>query len=727
MKATSQLCFLRLKPSPQPISEGAIAGRHFEATRSLITGFAGLLNSQPGSVISLELASKAGSISYIIGAPPEWAETVVHHINGALPGAEVELLDEWTVFDAPGRLAGATIQFSPPEGELRATEFAGSDPLQPILEILQNLGPSNRLCVQLLLMGSMPKSSMVGMLIGAVSDTLTAGLRRAVIGAPAAAEDTDQPNTKTEDAPLLANLRLIALADTDPAAAGLIRTAASAYHQLTIPGKTKLRYQIPGRLDPWIKSVLLREPHHQTQFWLTPTEATNLYHTPLTPGAFPGLIAMETTRLPIPRNLSTIGITVGYGAHRDSHQPIQLHPDDRLRHTYLIGQTGTGKSTLFQAAILQDMENGDGCCFIDPHGDVIDWLLPRIPKHRAADVVLFDPSDPQAILGLNLLEWRTPQERDLLIQELILLFYKLFDPQRSGIIGPQFEHWLRNAALTITEPNVRGTLVDIPRLFTDKAFAQAAVARADHWAVKDFWNNQMASTSDFHKSEMLNYFTSKFGSFLGNQVMYQILSQRTSAFDLRTIMDKRKILLVNLSKGRLGSLNAQLLGTLIMTKIQMAAMSRADVSVDQRPPFYVYIDEFQNVVTESFATMLSEIRKYGVGLHLAHQYVNQLPENVRQAISGNIGTIMAFRLGQTDAKWLAPHFAPLTPQDLTNIEPYHFHMRTLADGQLAAPFTVKSPRIQTTPQPALEQALRSRVRDFVATTSAGDTASKVPR
>ncbi|MDF2461332.1 MAG: hypothetical protein K0S68_735 [Candidatus Saccharibacteria bacterium] len=224
----------------------------------------------------------------------------------------------------------------------------------------------------------------------------------------------------------------------------------------------------------------------------------------------------------------------------------------------------------------------------------------------------------------------------------------------------------------------------------------------------------MAQTADFHKSEMLNYFTSKFGSFLGNSVMHQILSARTSAFDMRTLMDRRKILLVNLSKGKLGSLNAQLLGTLIVTKLQMAAMSRADVAPEHRPPFYVYIDEFQNVVTDSFAQMLSEIRKYGVGLHLAHQYVDQLPDNIKQAIAGNVGTLMAFRLGHADAQWLAPHFAPLTAEDLTNIPPYHYHLRTLAGGQLTTPFTVVSPQVKATPQPALEQALRSRVRRFVA-------------
>jgi hypothetical protein len=711
--------FIRLKPSPESVAEGAAAKKHFEATKSLMTALGGLLAQHSEETVSLELVARDGTVNYVIGAPDDWQAEVCHHLYAALPACELEPLETWTVFDAPGELAAASVQFAPPEGRLRSDEFGGSDPLQPLMEVLAAVKPQERLCLQLLLHTTGQATSLLSRAAGGLSDGMLRGLRTMVLSSAYEPDGSQQDDDKTESAILRANLRVIALAERRTAAEELVRRASAAYHQLVVPGKTKVRYQIPIRPRSWLETSLLRRFDSKTAFWLTAEEAVNLYHTPLRPRSLPQLAAVSSTRLPLPEHLPDDGLMVGYGAYRGSHQPIRLAPADRLRHTYLIGQTGTGKSTLFQGSILQDMAAGDGCCFIDPHGEGIDWLLPRIPKHRAGDVILFDPSDPQALLGLNLLEWRTPHERDLLIQELILLFYKLFDPDHTGIIGPQFEHWLRNAALTITEPNVRGTLVDIPRLFTDKTFQKATVARSQHWAVQDFWHNQMAQTADFHKSEMLNYFTSKFGSFLGNAVMNQILSQRTSAFDMRTIMDKRKILLVNLSKGKLGSLNAQLLGALIVTKIQMAAMSRADTPPEARPPFYVYIDEFQNVVTDSFAGMLSEIRKYGVGLHLAHQYVDQLPESVRQAVAGNVGTLMAFRLGHNDAKWLASHFAPLSADDLTGIPPYHFHLRTLVAGQLTTPFTVASPIVRVQPQPALEQALRARVRQYVAATAGG--------
>jgi hypothetical protein len=707
------MTFIKLKPAPESF-QAATAKQHFDATKSLMIALGGLLGDKSVPALSLEIVSKQSAINFIVGAPTEAVEAVVHHLYAAFGACELTVLDEWSVFDRPGELAGADIQFTPPEGELRSEDFAGPDPLQPVFEILAQTPADHRLLVQLLLTTSTRQPGPAAAIIGSLHDGMVGMLRDSLAGTHIETEPENESD-KLKTAPFHANLRAIALAQTGTQAESLVKRIAGAYHGLAVPGETKIRYQLPKNLTQWLEPALLRHPDHRTSFVLTPAEAANLFHTPLHIRSLPPLESVSSTRLPIPE-LASEGLLVGYGTYRDQHPPIRISPSDRLRHTYLIGQTGTGKSTLFQAAALQDMEAGEGVCFIDPHGEVIDWLLPRIPAHRAQDVILFDPSDPESLLGLNLLEWRTPHERDLLIQELILLFYKLFDPNHTGIIGPQFEHWLRNAALTVTEPKIRGTLVDIPRLFTDKQFNQAALARTDHWAAKDFWHNQMAGTADFHKSEMLNYFTSKFGSFLGNSVMHHILGSRTSAFDLRTLMDRRKILLVNLSKGKLGSLNSQLLGTLIVTKIQLAAMSRADVAPEHRPPFYVYIDEFQNVVTDSFAQMLSEIRKYGVGLHLAHQYVDQLPDNIKQAVAGNVGTLMAFRLGHSDAQWLAPHFAPLTPDDLTSVPPFHYHLRTLSGGQLTPPFTVASPQVLTTPQPALEQALRQRVRDYVAAT-----------
>ena len=707
--------FIKLKPSLDAATDTPEIKKRFESTVSFMTSLGGLLASGDESA-ALEIASKNGRTSYVLAVPPELKLEVTHQLYAALPSCELETLDEWTVFNIQGQMAAADILFTPPEKELLSAEFKGHDPLSPLLEILDTLPESERLSISLVLKPAEQELSLAQKSLALVGDALLGLARDTIAGTHIETKTEPEAPDKTEDSTFRANLRITALSSSQAAAEILVKRAASAFHGFTIPGKTKVKIVTPGNLDSWLKKAMGRNYDHRYSFWLTSAEAANLYHAPLKPRLLSRLDMVKSTHLPIPEHISREGLLIGFGAYRDQHVPIRMSEQARLRHTYVIGQTGTGKSTLLQASILQDMQAGQGCCFIDPHGEVIDWLLPRIPSHRAKDVILFDPSDPKALLGLNLLEWHTQGERDLLIQELIQLFYKLFDPNRTGIIGPQFEHWLRSAALTVTEPSVRGTIADIPKLFTDKQYSKAAVAGAKHPAVRDFWLNQMAQTADFHKSEMLNYFTSKFGSFLGNNVMHHILSQRNSAFDIRTLMDRRKILLVNLSKGKLGSLNSSLLGTLIMAKIQMAAMSRADVDATHRAPFYVYIDEFQNIVTDSFAQMLSEIRKYGVGLVLAHQYVDQLPASVKSAVTGNVGTLMAFRLGHTDASWLAPHFAPLTPDDLTDIEPYHYHLRTLAGGSLTSPFTVAAPQIKADARPALEQALRNRVRQFVQAT-----------
>lgn len=380
------------------------------------------------------------------------------------------------------------------------------------------------------------------------------------------------------------------------------------------------------------------------------------------------------------------GIIIGENEFRGQTRVIELAARDRLRHLYMVGKTGVGKSTLFQNLALQDMENGQGICFVDPHGDSIDWLLERIPKERLRDVILFDPSDADAPFGLNLLESSDAQERDFLVNECIQIFYKLFDPDKTGIIGPQFEHWLRNAALTVMAGPEGGSLLEIPRLFIDPAFERAKRAHLTDPLVIDFWTKQMAQTSQFHKSEMLNYFMSKFGPFLNNALMRNIIGQRSNAFDFSRVMDERKILLVNLSKGRIGETNAHMLGLILVSRLQAAVMRRAAPGAS-RTPFYLYVDEFQNFATDTFASLLSESRKYGLGMHLANQYLSQLPRAIRDAVFGNVGTMVAFEVGVDDARALAREFEPLSSQDFLGLPRFHFYIRLMVDGKTSSAFS----------------------------------------
>lgn len=390
-------------------------------------------------------------------------------------------------------------------------------------------------------------------------------------------------------------------------------------------------------------------------------------------------------------------VHIGINEFRGKKTPISFAQQDRLRHLYMLGKTGVGKSTVFQNMCLQDICNGNGACFIDPHGDSIEWLLERIPQERLQDVILFDPSDTDFPLGLNLLEAKDEFEKDFLVNECIQIFYKLFDPERTGMIGPQFEHWLRNAALTVMAGPEGGSLIEIPALFVDSAFEQKKRAHLTDRTVIDFWTKQMAKTSSFHRSEMLNYFMSKFGPFMNNALMRNILGQRTNSFDFEAVMDKKRILLVNLSKGKIGEINAHMLGLILLSRLEAAVFKRAERPQATRTPFYLYVDEFQNFTTDTFASLLSESRKYGLGLHLANQYLGQLSETVRDSVFGNVGTMIAFEVGVEDAKIMAEEFAPISETDFLGLPRYHFYIKLMVDGKTSEAFsgTTLPPEIRT--------------------------------
>jgi hypothetical protein len=341
--------------------------------------------------------------------------------------------------------------------------------------------------------------------------------------------------------------------------------------------------------------------------------------------------------------------------------------------------------------IISDIREGKGVCYIDPHGqDLMEHVLPYIPKERAEDVIIFDASDTERPIGLNLFTAKTQEEKDFVIQEAIAMLYRLYDPGHTGIMGPRFEHWFRNAALALMAGPNPGTFIEVPRIFTDDKFLAERLQYVTDPVVRNFWINEMGQTSDYHKSEMLGWFVGKFGAFMTNMTMRNILGQAESAINIRQIMDEGKILLVNLSKGQVGELNIQLLGMMIVAKIQMAAMSRADTPEDQRRDFYLYVDEFQNFATDSFASILSEARKFRLNLIVANQFIGQLKEEIRDAVFGNVGSLMCFRVGNDDAEYMAKQFNPLfNQQDLINVENYSSVAKILIDSKPSRPFSLQ--------------------------------------
>lgn len=402
-----------------------------------------------------------------------------------------------------------------------------------------------------------------------------------------------------------------------------------------------------------------------------------------------------------PHNLPTEGLLLGHNIFRNEKREVRIKRDDRRRHFYAIGKSGTGKSTILEYMIRQDLQNGEGVCVIDPHGDLVEAVLPYIPRSRADDVILFDPGDLARPMGLNLLEARTEEQKEFVSQEALSIFIKLYGEE---IMGPRLQHYFRNGILTLMADEKEGaTLLDIMRLFTDDNYQKMKTPKVTNPSVRSFWDREMAKSGAREKEEIIPYFASKFGPFVTNAQIRNILGQTKSGFDFRDVMDNQKILLVNLSKGKLGDLNAKLLGMIMVSKIQMAAMSRVDTPEKERKDFYLYVDEFQNFVTDSFASILSEARKYRLNLIVAHQYISQITQSseggrgkhedstLRDAVFGNVGSMMCFKIGAQDAETMEKEFAPVfSQQDLINIANYQAYIKLNIDNATSRAFSMQT-------------------------------------
>jgi hypothetical protein len=401
--------------------------------------------------------------------------------------------------------------------------------------------------------------------------------------------------------------------------------------------------------------------------------------------------------LPPPVELPTEGVIIGKNLYRGDEKLVRILPDDRTRHQYIIGKSGSGKSVLLNYMARQDIWNGDGMCLIDPHGDLVEDTLKVVQKERARDIIVFDPADTERPMGLNLLEAHTPEERDRASLDAMEIFIKIFGDE---IFGPRIQHYFRNACLTLMEDEEEGaTLIDVPRMFTDEEFNKYKVSKVQNAVVRSFWDHEYASTGDREKQEMIPYFSSKFGPFITNTTIRNIIGQPKSAFNIREIMDNQKVLLVNLSKGKIGDVNAQLLGLIFVNKVNMAAMSRQDIPKEDRKDFYLYVDEFQNFATDTFASILSEARKYRLSLIMAHQYIAQLTKTpsgkddtrVRDAVFGNVGTMLSFKVGADDAEYLAKEYAPLlSEQDILGIANYSAYIKLNIHNTTSRPFSLQT-------------------------------------
>jgi hypothetical protein len=426
-------------------------------------------------------------------------------------------------------------------------------------------------------------------------------------------------------------------------------------------------------------------------------EITTVMHFPMTTQSNFSPQLKQTTAATAPAPLDIPhkgeGVFLGKNVHRNIEQDIYMTPEDRLRHMYVIGQTGTGKSTILRNLIVQDIINGDGVCFIDPHGNDVQDILSKIPKERYDDVIYFDPGYTDRPMSLNMLEYdhSNPEQKTFVVNELFSIFQKLYEGSPESM-GPMFEQYFRNATmLVMDDPDSGCTLLDISRVMAVKSFRDMKIARCKNPIVKQFWTEIAEKTSgESGLANMIPYITSKFDVFSANEIMRPIIAQEQSSFNFREIMDSKKILLVNLAKGRLGDINSNLIGLIVVGKILMAALSRVDSFGKEMNPFYLYIDEFQNITTPSISTILSEARKYKLSLTVAHQFINQLDEKIKASVFGNVGNMVVYRTGAEDAEVLQKQFEPVfKASDIMNIDNLNAYIKMLSHGKPTKPFNIR--------------------------------------
>ena len=499
-------------------------------------------------------------------------------------------------------------------------------------------------------------------------------------------------------------IRLVSAAKTKHEAHVNLVSMRGAFNQYGTKHGNTLEYTHWHRNKGLVTNYIFRNFRRGFNQWATAVkmilsseELASIFHIPnIRFNKYPSIAWQNFKMAPAPANIPTEGILLGYNIYRGEKKEIRMKTEDRFRHFYVIGQTGTGKTSILQVMIRQDLKEGRGLCVIDPHGALIEDILPFIPRHRADDVIYFDPSDMERPLGMNILEGDTWEEKELVALDAMNIMIKLFDEE---VFGPRIQDYFRNGCLTLMSDPAGASLTDMVRLFTDDDFAKVKRAHVTNPIVASFWDHQMAKTGAREKQEMIPYFAAKFGQFVTNTMMRNIIGQTKSAFDIGKAMQEGKILLMNLSKGTVGEINSKLLGLIIVQKIQMAALKRQKIPKEQRKDFFLYIDEFQNYVTESIESILSEARKYRLSLNIAHQYLAQLEEsggtsakkkaNLKDAVFGNIGTMMCYKIGAQDAEHMAKEMAPVfSDQDLINIDKYKAVMKLSIDTQPSRPFSI---------------------------------------
>jgi len=644
-------------------------------------------------VISFEIIGKKAEIRFYVSAPNRIIDLIEKTIYGYYPTADIKKVDEPNIFSEQGKVVfGALVEKEASYMPIRVYRDLPTDSLSAITSALSKFDNNEAGIIQFLIRPAGSKWKKSGKSYISSTKKNEANPEKATFKTdPKVLEKIDDKCSKSG---FETTIRFVVTAPSKDIADTHLKNIKNAFTQfnsdLNSFKSTKTLFKGGFMINFIYKFFpVIDLPFAKSISILSTDELATLFHFPNKTVETPHIQWLKAKTAPVPSEvLQTGGTAIGYGYYRGVKRPVNIGFDDRRRHIYIIGKTGVGKSVLLHDMAIQDIKAGHGVCVIDPHGDLIDEIIKYIPPERAEDVIYFDPSDTERPMGLNLLEAKTEDQKHFITSSIINLMYKLYDPQRTGIIGPRFEHAVRNAMLTVMCEK-GSTFVEVVRILSDPKYVQELLPKVQDPIVRRYWTDQIAQTADFHKSEVLDYIVSKFGRFVTNKTMRNIIGQSDSAFDFRRVMDEGKILLINLSKGKLGEENSSFLGLVLIPKILIAAMSRQEIPEEKRRDFYLYVDEFQNFATPDFATILSEARKYHLNLTVANQFIGQMDDEVKNAVFGNVGSLISFRVGVTDASYLQREYQPVFGEsDLINIERFHAYMKTIVDNEPVPPFSV---------------------------------------
>lgn len=691
--------------------------------------------------VVFEIASETGrgDISFYVAVPSQYEKSINKYIQGAYSGAVVEKIsDDYTIFEPEGEIVASYLKlkktfFLP----VNTYEDLGRDPLEAVVNSVGKISPDEGSGIQIVVRpatfnlakkGEKLLSKLINdekKLDEAVKYVCAGNLikffreigemfksdkkddaSRERKGAKVDEATVQMIRSKIKKPGFEVNVRFLGVAKDKQRAQEILRNMEGSFSQFMsgLNGFGFKKVEKGRRLKRMIYDFSFRDFREDQSIILNSTELASIFHFPLSHIESPYIKWVKTKEAPPPSELQEKGLlSIGEAVYRGEKKEVNIATrNDRRRHFYIIGQTGVGKTTVMREMIRQDMEKGEGVGIVDPHGDLVEDTLKNVPEDRIDDVVLFEPFDRARPCGLNMLEWDTPEQRDFAVSEMVTIFSHLFP---SEIIGPMFEYYMRNAMLAImADKDNPGTLAEIPRIFTDEKFMEEKLSKVTDHMVRNFWLKEWKQTTGQTRSDMLGYVVSKIGRFITDEMMRNIVGQQKSGFDLNKIMDGKKIFLANLSKGLTGEVNSSLLGLILVSKMQIAALRRARVSEEERKDFYLYVDEFQNFTTDSVATILSEARKYKLNLILAHQYMPQLKEEIRDAVIGNVGTMVSYRIGTGDAEFFEKHFQPeFSKFDLTNLDNFQYITRMMIEGKVASPFKVNAPK----PAPGNEEVAKA--------------------